>query len=132
MNPRLLIAATAALLTAACNDVVTEIEEENDPTVTIEVGTFRYEAHDLDNVHQEFSFIWPNAGTQAAVLHRGFVPHGSSIIVIRDDAGIEVYREEMLYQTDDVTSVGVPGDWTVEFLLHGTTGRIDMQLETVP
>jgi hypothetical protein len=28
-------------MTAACNDVVTEIEEENDPTVTIEVR-FRY------------------------------------------------------------------------------------------
>ena len=133
MFPRfLLAAASVALLTAGCNDVVTQIGPENDPIVTNEVGTFRYEAHDLDNVHEEFSFTWSNPGTQAKVLHRGFVPHGSNLIVVRDDAGNEVYRHDMLYQVDDVTAVGVAGDWTVEFLLHGTTGRIDMQLETMP
>jgi hypothetical protein len=133
MTPRFLaIAASAALLTAGCNDVVTQIGPENDPTVTNEVGTFRYEAHDLDDVHEEFSFIWQNPGTQAKVLHRGFVPHGSNIIVILDADGTEVYRHDMLFEVDDVTAVGVPGAWTVEFLLHGTTGRIDMQLETLP
>jgi hypothetical protein len=133
MTPRCLIAAASvALLTAGCNDVVTQIGPENDPIVTNEVGTFRYEAHDLDDVHEEFSFTWENPGTRAKVLHQGFVPHGSNIIVVRDDAGTEVYRHEMLYQVEDQTAAGVPGDWTVEFLLHGTTGRIDMQLETMP
>lgn len=133
MIPRsLLTAASVALLTTACNDVVTQIGPENDPTVTNEVGTFRYEAHDLDDVHEDFSFTWQNPGSQAKVMHRGFVPHGSNIIVILDDAGTEVYRHEMLFDTDDQTAIGVPGAWTVEFQLHGTTGRIDMQLETMP
>lgn len=133
MTPRFLaLAASAALLTAGCNDIVTQIGPENDPTVTNEVGTFRYEAHDLDDVHEEFSFIWQNPGIQAKVLHRGFVPHGSNIIVILDADGTEVYRHDMLFEVDDVTAVGVAGAWTVEFLLHGTTGRIDMQLETMP
>jgi len=133
MTPRFLIlAASVALVTAGCNDVVTQIGPGNDPTVTIQVGSFRYEAHDLDDVHEEFSFVWPNPGTRAKVLHRGFVPHGSNIIVVLDANGTEVYRHDMLFQTDDETAAGVPGDWTVEFLLHGTTGRIDMQLETIP
>lgn len=89
---------------------------------------FRYQATELDNVHDERTFVWRNNGTTATVEHNNFVHHGSVIMMVRDAAGAPVDSVPMEYELVTETDAGVAGNWQVTLKFYGARGRVDVSL----
>jgi hypothetical protein len=124
----------SGLLTAACNDPIAMVGPDNNPTLVDATDSFRYEAFDLQNVHDTLRWAWTNTGAVAAVTHESFLPHGDTVLSIRDADGVEVYngplespQEEAIVRT---SRPGRPGAWSIEARLYGVDGgRINFSVE---
>ncbi len=57
------------------------------------------------------------------------MPHGTTLLIITDADGTEVYNGKLLYELDDRTLDGTPGAWTVIFSLDKSVGQIDVILD---
>lgn len=116
--------------TSACQDTIIKyLGPENNPQIFNQADSMRFEATDLDNVHDEVRVTWTNTGTAAVVLHRSFVHHGHARLSMLDAVGDTVYRfVPMEPDLDNDTEVGQPGDWTVIIEMFGAKGRIDFSV----
>ena len=132
MKRALLLAAVTvlALSEAGCMDtIIKPMGAENNPVVTVLPDSFRYQASDMDNVHDEMQWTWVNTGTQAVVHHHSFVHHGVVQVTILDAMGDSVYRRiPVEYELDVPTDVGVAGNWTVHLQFFGAKGRVDVAI----
>lgn len=127
-----LVAAAAwlALSTVVgCDNPPETLGPKNDVQVTNLVGHFELSVQDMQNVTTTMTYAWQNPGVYAAIQHRSFTPHGTTMLIISDGNGVEVYRSKTLYQLDDRTLDGAPGAWTVTFTLDQSVGNIDVILD---
>jgi hypothetical protein len=129
------------LLMAACNDPVRMVAAVNTPTLVDEVDSFRYQAWGLDNVSDTLRWTWTNNGVQAVVTHNNFVPHGDTLLTVRNPDGEVVYQAPLETPEGETlshdTRLGRPGTWTIELNLYSVDGaRIDFTVvrlkEAVP
>jgi hypothetical protein len=60
--------------------------------VTNEVRHFQLTADNIQNVTTELTFAWQNPGIYAAIQHLSFTPHGTTLLIITDADGAEVYN----------------------------------------
>ena len=132
MSRALLLLTIAALV--ACEDtVIKSLGPENDERIKLVTDTLRFEAEDLDNVHDTRVWSLPMSTVKAKVRHRTFVHHGVARITIEDDVGDTLYnRVPLEYELDDVTLAGQAGTWTVTLELFGARGRIDFSVQNNP
>lgn len=115
---------------AACEDtIIKTIGPENNEVVSEIDGVFRYQSGNLDNVHDRKTFTWTNPASQARVIHRNFVHHGTVLITIRDAEGVLVDSVPAEWELEHETGTGMPGLWTVRFEYFGARGRVDTSLE---
>ena len=77
----------AAGLAGCADSIIKPLGPENSEQIDNQPDTFRFQAVDLDNVHDTRQFTWTNTGTQAAVLHRNFIHHGTVVLMVRDALG---------------------------------------------
>jgi len=118
-----------ALGTGACLDsLVKPLGPENFEEVSNTPDNFRYQAVELDNVHDVREFVWRNNGTAATVQHHNFVHGGSVVMMVRDGVGALVDSLPMEYSIDTETARGVPGNWHVTLNFYGARGRVDVSL----
>lgn len=130
MKPRALFRFLLAAGVAGCADsIIKPLGPENSEQVDNRPDFFRFQAVELDNVHDTRQFSWVNSGTSATVLHRNFVHHGSVILMVRDAAGTLVDSVPMEFNLDTETDEGVPGSWQLELRFYGARGRVDVGLE---
>jgi len=127
---RVVIAASLAVaFGAGCSNPAETLGPKNDVQITNLVGHFQLTVDDMQNVTTTLTFPWNNPGTYATILHESFVPHGTTLLIVLDADGTEVYNGELLYQLEDRTLDGAPGEWTVTFSLDKTVGQIDVTLD---
>lgn len=113
----------------ACLDsLVKPLGPENLEEVSNAPDNFRYQAVELDNVHDVREFIWRNNGSRATVEHHNFVHGGSVVMMVRDAVGALVDSLPMEYSLDTETGSGVPGNWHVTLTFYGARGRVDVSL----
>jgi hypothetical protein len=124
----LLGAGALAMLSACADTIVKILGPENNVQITNTTDAFRFQAWDLDNVHDEVTETWSNTGPRAQILHRNFVHHGSGRLTILDADSVLVHESPLEYQLDLESSAGTPGDWTVTIEFFGAKGRVDVQL----
>lgn len=133
---RFRVVVLAALVsTVGCQDTIVRFLEEdiNQPTAFVQVDSFRFQAWDLDNIHDQRQWVWPNTGTQAVVQHRNFVHHGQVQITILDALGDSVYKRiPVEADLDNETTEGTPGDWTISVDFYGAKGRVDFSAVRKP
>jgi hypothetical protein len=138
MNARHARAATLLLLTAlgaACSDPTRSIGPDNSPVLYLQPDTLNYQAQNLDNVHQTLKWYWTNTGSGAQIVHNSLVPHGTTFLKLTDPTGLVVYdlNIQLIYgETQETDSGGVPGIWTVELAMSGTTGKLDFSIASTP
>ena len=136
MNRAALLAAVTALALSGvgCQDtIIKEMGAENHPMVTVLPDSFRYQADNMDNVHDEMQWTWLNTGTNAIVHHRSFVHHGVVQVTILDAMGDSVYRRiPVEYNLDVPTDTGVAGNWTIHIQFFGAKGRVDVSVAGEP
>jgi hypothetical protein len=130
-NQTLALFLGAAVLAGCADSIIKPLGPENNEQVNNEPGTFRFQAGELDNVHDTRQFTWTNPGPQAAVLHRNFIHHGTVVLMVRDAVGTLVDSIPMEYGLDTETDVGVAGTWQLELRFYGARGRVDVTLETI-
>ena len=123
------VAVTAILVGLSCENPAETLGPDNHVQVTNEVGHFQLTADNIQNVTTELTFAWQNPGIYAAIQHLSFTPHGTTLLIITDSDGVEVYNGKLLYQLDDRTLNGTPGGWTVRFSLDKSVGQIDVILD---
>lgn len=117
---------------AACADtIIKELGTENGAIVDNAPGQLRYQAFELDNVHDEVVLTWVNPAGRASVAHRSFVHHGQVIVTVIDALGQELYSTPVEYKFDNQTRGGVPGTWTVRLQFVGARGRVDVTLTSL-
>jgi len=116
--------------TVGCQDTIVKyLGPENAPQIFNQTDSMRFEATDLDNVHDVVLVTWTNTGTEAVVQHRSFVHHGHARISMLDAVGDTVYRFVPVEpDLDNETEAGQPGDWTVILEMFGAKGRIDFSV----
>jgi hypothetical protein len=127
------IARTGVLVLAigmvACLDsIIKPLGPENLEEVENAPDNFRYFADNLDNVHDQRTYVWQNNGTTAKVLHNNFVHGGSVIMVVKDAAHAVVDSIPMEWELETETNAGVPGQWTITLNFYGARGRVDVSL----
>jgi hypothetical protein len=140
MTPRAtyrLALVVVGLLAAACNDPIASVGTDNRPELTNQPDLFHYRAWDLQNVHDTLRWSWTNNGRVAVVTHDSFLPHGETVLSVRDAGGTEVYNGPLESPEDAgvsrYTAPGPPGVWTIELRLYGVDGgRIDVGVERAP
>jgi len=138
MRPRHIRAAALVLLLglgAACSDPIATIEPANNPVLYLQQDTLRYQAQDLENIHQTLKWYWTNTGTGAQIVHNSLVPHGTTYLKLTDPTGLVVYdlNIQLIYaETQETDSGGVPGIWTVELAMSATTGNLDFSIASTP
>jgi hypothetical protein len=120
----------AGVLVSACNDPILPVGPENRVEMTNQPDAFRYRAWDLQNVHDTLRWTWTNNGPVAAVTHESFIPHGETVVSVREAGGVEVYHGPLESPQEGPlsrqTRPGRPGTWTIEVRLYGVDGaRID-------
>ena len=123
------LAVAAVLVGISCDNPAETLGPDNHVEVTNEVGHFQLTADNIQNVTTELTFAWQNPGIYAAIQHLSFTPHGTTMLIITDADGTEVYNGKLLYQLDDRTLNGTPGEWTVRFSLDQSVGQIDVILD---
>src|SRR5438128_2730511 len=113
--------ALIVALASACNDPILPVGAPNRPELTNQPDAFHYKAWDLQGVHDTVRWLWVNRGPLAVVTHESFLPHGETVISIREAGGTEVYngplespQGEPLART---TRAGLPGTWIIEMRL---------------
>ena len=136
LAPSSLLAIVAIALSGAtaCQDtIVRPLASENNPQEYVQPDSFRFQAFELNNVHDELSWTWTNTGTAAIVMHRSFVHHGHGRIVILDAQDDTVYDVGTLEnELDNETLVGASGAWTITLQLFGAKGRVDFSVVRKP
>lgn len=121
--------AVLPLVGTACDNPPETLGPENEVTVTNLVGHFQLTVQDMQNVTTLMTFRWENPGIYAVIDHQSFTPHGTTLVIVTDADGKEVYRGETLYQLEDRTLDGTPGTWVVQFSLDQSVGNIDVTLD---
>jgi hypothetical protein len=124
-----------AALGAACSDPIAVIGPDNSPVLYLQPDTLNYQAQNLENVHQTLKWYWTNTGTGAQIVHNSLVPHGTTYLKLTDPNGLVVYdlNIQLIYaETQETDSGGVPGVWTVELAMSGTTGKLDFSIASTP
>ena len=130
MAARTLAVLVVALAAVGCEDsIIKLLGPENNESVTDVDGVFRYQATELDNVHDVRRYTWENPQPRALVVHRNFVHHGSVLILVHDGAGGLVDSTFAEWELDAPTDAGVPGTWDITFHYYGARGRVDTSLE---
>ncbi|WP_164016845.1 hypothetical protein [Pyxidicoccus trucidator] len=123
------------LLLAACvgcaDSTIKTLGEENGALTDNEPGAFRFQAFELDNVHDEVVVRWVNPEGRASVSHRSFMHHGQGAVTVLDAADQPLYSTPVEYQLDNQTHPGLPGTWTVRIQLFGSRGRVDVALSSL-
>lgn len=123
---RIGLAAVLFLLTG-CSDNL--IGPDNQLEVLNVADTFDWQVTALDKVTQTLRYSWMNTGTTANVHRASSLGSGSAAIRITDAAGAEVYTGTLGVNTDEQTSAGTTGDWTVVVTLTDATGTLNFRLE---
>lgn len=123
-------------LVAACEDPFVPLGPENNVRVTNNPGFFRMQADNMDNVIDDTSFTWVATASQARLTHNSLIPHGEGDIIVHDALDSLVYSGILDYGKDSLTYLGPgkgnPGPWTIEIILKGATGKIDITLKSPP
>ncbi len=112
-----------------CSNPSETLGPGNNVKVTNLVGHFELTADNIQNVTTKMTYAWQNPGVYAAIQHLSFMPHGTTLLIITDADGTEVYNGKLLYELDDRTLDGTPGAWTVTFSLDESVGQIDVILD---
>jgi hypothetical protein len=117
----------------ACQDsILRSIQPENNEELTLQPDSFRYFLEDLKNVSDRRRWTWRNDNPKAIFYHRSFLHHGYGLVIIRDAVGTVVDSTQLEWELNTDTEVGVPGDWTIDFILSTGRGRVDWSLKGVP
>ena len=122
------VALLVPLLLIACSSS-NLIGPDNQLEVNNATDNFQYQVSNMDNITQDFSYLWENTGTQATIDISQAMTAGSAVLTIIDDAGTVVHQEDLRDDNDTDTSVGIAGNWSIDLQLNGASGTLNFRVQ---
>lgn len=122
------IALAAILVLPACSDSNT-LGPGNQLEVTNATDNFQFQVSNMEKIEQTETYTWAHTGTQATVNISESITAGSVILTIEDDAGTQVYQEDIASTGSGETTVGVAGDWTITVKIQKATGTFNFRVQ---
>ncbi len=99
------------------------------PEVTNAANSFQLQATGVTDVSTTLTYTWSNSGTQATINHATATTAGSTLLVIKDNAGTTVYSKALSASLNDSTATGVAGSWTIQLTLTGFSGTLNFRAQ---
>ena len=101
------------------------------PEVINDADAFQFQVTGADNVTTVVSYTWQNSGTQATVNHSSVISGGSATVTILDANQTQVYTSGLTASSNEPTTAGTPGNWTIQVVLMGCSGTLNFRVETL-
>jgi hypothetical protein len=117
------------LLVGCSDDEITPVAPGIEPEVINSVDNFQFQVTAMKNYSGTLTYTWSNTGTLAKGNHSSAVTSGTTTLVILDDAGSQVYSEDLAQNGDYFSSAGTNGDWTIRVVLSGATGTLNFRVD---
>jgi hypothetical protein len=125
-----LVAAGAVLALVACNGDnaigPNEFQVSNTP------DDFSWQAGNLNNVTQRFTYTWQNSGTVATVNQTSAITAGTVTLTIKDASDIQVYAADQKNGGAFDTLLGTTGPWTIQLFISGASGTVSFGVQKKP
>ncbi len=117
------------LLVGCSDDEITPVVPGIEPEVINSVDNFQFQVTAMKNYSGTLTYTWANTGSLAKGNHSSAVTSGTATLVILDDAGSQVYSEDLAQNGDYFSSAGPTGDWTIRVVLSGTSGTLNFRVD---
>lgn len=115
----------ALLLLAGCSDSLAPFQ----PEINNATDNFQFQATGLTSVSFLRTYTWQNTGTAATVNHSSAVTGGTTLLVIRDANGTQVYSDSLKASGTPATTTGVAGAWTIRVELTAVSGTLNFRAQ---
>lgn len=115
----------ALLLLAGCSDSLAPFQ----PEINNATDNFQFQATGLTSVSFVGTYTWQNTGTAATVNHSSAVTRGTTLLVIRDANGTQVYSDSLKASGTPATTTGVAGAWTIRVELTAVSGTLNFRAQ---
>lgn len=131
---KLAIVASAMLMTSlgllGCSD--NPVSPGKDLQVANVADNFQFQVTALQNYTKTYQYAWTNTGTVATVNQASSLTGGSAVLVVRDNAGTQVYSRSQAENGTFDTAAGVTGSWTITLVTNKATGTINFRVQKKP
>lgn len=117
------------LIVACSDDTATPVVPGIEPEVINSVDNFQFQVTALKNYSGTLTYKWANTGTLAKGNHSSAVTSGTTTLVIMDDAGLQVYSEDLAQNGDYFSNAGTTGGWTIKVVLSGASGTLNFRVD---
>jgi hypothetical protein len=127
----LLIAAASCLLTACRVGSSTGSPSGFEPVVTNVADDFHLQWSDLNNFTGNRQYTWVNNGSRGNITQSsvGLTSADSVKLIIRNPAGVEVYRGDLRVTGGFQTATTSNGTYTIRVEIRNATGTIDFRVQ---
>jgi hypothetical protein len=99
------------------------------PQVASPTDNFQLQATNVTNVTSSTSYAWVNTGTRATVNHSTTTTAGTTLVVIKDAAGVTVYSKALSPSLNEATAVGQAGTWSIQLTLVSYSGTLNFRAQ---
>lgn len=99
------------------------------PQINNAADNFQAQATNVSNVTTTLTYSWANSGTRATINHSTVTTGGSTLLVIKDAAGVTVYSKALSASLNEPTTAGQAGTWTVQFTLTNYSGTLNFRAQ---
>ncbi len=123
---RLLVGALAVAALGACGG---ESLNPFQPQISKPTDNFQLQATNVTDVSTTMTYTWVNSGTRATVNHSTTTTAGSTLVVIKDAAGVVVYTRTLSPSLNEPTIAGQAGSWTIQLTLVKYSGTLNFRVQ---
>jgi hypothetical protein len=126
--PRISLAAAVVLLLAAAGCGGKSLAPFQ-PQVSNAADNFQMQATGVTDVTTTLTYTWPNTGTRATINHATSTTAGTTLVVIKDNAGATVYSHALAASLNEPTTAGQAGTWTIAVTLTNYSGTLSLRAQ---
>lgn len=99
------------------------------PQISAPTDNFQIQATAVTDVSTTVTYSWANTGTRASVNHSTTTTAGSTLVVIKDAAGVVVYTRTLSPSLNEPTIAGQAGNWTIQLTLLKYSGTLNFRVQ---
>ena len=99
------------------------------PEVTSATDNFQLQATGVQNRTATLTYAWSNTGTRATVNHSTTTTAGSARVTIAEAGGVQVYDKTLVPSSNDTTTTGSAGTWTIRLELNRYSGTLNFRVQ---
>ncbi|HSQ61211.1 MAG TPA: hypothetical protein VLT84_12415 [Acidobacteriota bacterium] len=100
-----------------------------DLQVSNQQDSFQFQVTDVKHYSHTYTYTWANSGASASVNQACSITGGAATLILRDANGASVYAQSLKSNGTFSSTVGAPGNWTVEVLLSNASGTLNFRAQ---